>query len=51
MQMDPLFLGQWGWIFHPGIQVEREVSANLEGKFDCLALADQCLAEGQALGC
>ena len=35
----------------PGVQGEGEVGANREGEVEDLALADQCLAEGQTLGC
>ena len=39
------------WSPHPGVQGEGEGGAEGEGEVEGLALAGQCLAKGQTLGC
>ena len=39
------------WSLHPGVQGEGEGGAQGEGEVEGLALAGQCLAKGQTLGC
>ena len=53
--------GGWAWFLlglglvvrgqYPCVKGEGEVGARCEGELDCQALAGQCLAEVQALGC